>query len=447
MQNKINLVHFFDNDYVDQASYDNLRKIASCIDGLKNASRKVIYTILDKKIYEPTKVSQLSAKAAEYADYLHGSLDGVVVTLAQDFLGSNQLPLLKKKGNFGTRAIQEPSAPRYIFASGADRLKSLFNELDKPNLIKQTFEGANIEPMFYVPDLPVLLINGNKGVSSGFAQNILPRPLKEIEKIIKDFCKQQSADDLNKINKVKPFVGDFNGSVERDLEDPEKFKWLFTVNFEIDEKKSQIKLMDMPYGENLRGYLQTLDKLEDEKKIKSYEDCSNGDNFEFLIKFQKGSMPKSKAGIIKLLKLQTSVTENFTCIDEENKILEAQNPAEILGRYVRTKLHFLRLRKELMLQNLESRIGKLQSQMRFIEAVIAGELDFKKTDSAKLTEWFSKQKLFVSEGDSHSGFGYLHRLPMGKMSSDEVNKLQAEIYASKAELEEVQAKSIFELWV
>src|SRR6056300_196271 len=94
---------FFNNDYVDQASYDNLRKIASLVDGQKNASRKILYTVLEKNIKEKVKVSQLGSKVAEYAEYLHGSLDGVVVNLAQDFTGTNNIPLLQKKGNFGTR--------------------------------------------------------------------------------------------------------------------------------------------------------------------------------------------------------------------------------------------------------------------------------------------------------------------------------------------------------
>ena len=117
---------FFNTKLVNYASYDNLRKIASFIDGFKNASRKVMYTVHEKKIKDKTKVLQLSNKCAEFADYLHGSLDGVVVTLAQDFAGTNNIPLLQKSGNFGTRSVQEASAPRYIFANGSKNFFELF---------------------------------------------------------------------------------------------------------------------------------------------------------------------------------------------------------------------------------------------------------------------------------------------------------------------------------
>ncbi len=166
---------FFENDYVDQASYDNLRKIASLVDGQKNSSRKIIYTILEKNIKDEIKVSQLGSKVAEFAEYLHGNLDGVIVNLAQNFPGTNNIPLLTREGNFGTRFAQEASASRYIYTYGSKEFFQLFNKNDNAILVKQYFEGEQIEPMFYLPTLPLLLINGSEGVSSGFAQKILSR--------------------------------------------------------------------------------------------------------------------------------------------------------------------------------------------------------------------------------------------------------------------------------
>ena len=175
--------NFFNTRLVNYASYDNLRKIASCIDGLKNASRKVMYTVLEKNIKDNVKVLQLANKSAEFADYLHGDLSGVCITLlanksaefadylhgdlsgvcitlGQDFSGTNNVPLLKKSGNFGTRSIHEASAPRYIFAKGSELFFKIYSKEDNDILDVQYFEGSKIEPRFYVPALPMLLING-----------------------------------------------------------------------------------------------------------------------------------------------------------------------------------------------------------------------------------------------------------------------------------------------
>lgn len=450
-KSSISAVHFFEHDYVNAASYDNLRKIASVIDGLKNASRKVVHTILDKKIYDLTKVSQLSAKAGEYADYLHGSLDGVVVTLAQDYLGTNQIPLLAKKGNFGTRAIPEASASRYIFAKGSEQLKQLFNEKDKPNLIQQTFEGGKIEPVFYVPDLPVLLVNGNKGVSSGFAQNILPRSVDELRSIINKYCKDQKTEILQKVNLLKPYIGNFQGSVIRDPESPDVYKWLFTAKWEfVEQKRSnqalQVQLFDMPYGSDLRGFLAVLDKLEEDKKIKSYEDRSEGDSFNFLITLNTKEKP-SNDSIIKLLKLQTSVTENFTSIDQNNKIFEAQTPFDLLEKYVEVKLEFLSKRKDYILTTLNNQLNKTQSTLTFIKAVIDNEIDVKKSKTSDFIEFFTKREFFKESGDTNNGFGYLIRTPMGKLSKDEIESLEAKVQQIKQATQKINDSSVFDLWM
>lgn len=442
MQNEIKLTEFFEKDFVDYSSYDNLRKIASAIDGLKNSSRKVIYTVLDKNIFELTKVSQLSAKAAEHADYLHGSLDGVVVTLGQDFQGTNQLPLLQKKGNFGTKAIPEPSASRYIFACGSKPLKELFNRLDDTLLVQQTFEGAKIEPQFFVPDMPILLVNGSKGVSSGFAQNILGRDFQELHRIVSKFFKTLNYEVLREVNGLSPFIGNFNGTVERDVE-AEGFRWIFTTNFKIHKNEAHIE--DLPYDMDLRSFLNILDKLEDEKKIKSFEDLSNGDKFKFVVKFDK-KVILSDSFIIKLLKLQTSVTENFTCLDRHNKILLAVSPYDILREYAEVKLDFLRKRKDLMMSNLANETGKISSISKFIGAVLDGEINMKEMDSTKLNKLFRDWKMFRSDGDSHEGFGYLHRIPMGKMAVNEVKKLEEDFAKTYERFKEVGAMEIFEIW-
>lgn len=433
----IEVSDFFNLDYVDQASYDNLRKIASCIDGLKNSSRKVVYTVLEKNIYDLVKVSQLSSKAGEFADYLHGSLDGVIVTLAQDFLGTNQVPLLKKKGNFGWRAIQEPSASRYIFACGSQALKQFFNEQDRTLLVQQEFEGEKIEPMFYTPEIPMLLVNGSRGVSSGFAQYILSRPLDKIVKILKEYFITQDQKTLQKINKIKPFLFDFNGTVEQD-QDSDSYKWLFTVDFEVIKNKILVK--DLPWGSDLRSYSLVLDKLEEQKKIKSYKDISN-ESFLFEITLQNASK-LSNDQIIKLLKLQTSVTENFTCIDQNNKIQECKSPYEILKIYVDVKEQYLEKRKQFLINTLQRSLSMQQSVLFFIESVLDNKIDFKKTTTKDLDDYFKQNNCYQDQDN----FGYLHRTPMGKISSNEVQKIKDKIKQTKYEITVTQKSTVYDLW-
>ena len=178
------VTEFFNREYCNWASYDNLRKIASFVDGQKNAARKVLWYTLQKNQKNEIKVSQLDSKVAESEEYLHGSMAGVVVNLAKDYPGSNNINLMYPEGNFGTRLIPEASAPRYIYTYGTKAFFEMFNKQDDAILNSQSFEGKDIEPVFMLPKLPVLLINGSEGVTSGYAQKILPRNPKDIQKYI-----------------------------------------------------------------------------------------------------------------------------------------------------------------------------------------------------------------------------------------------------------------------
>jgi len=171
----------------DYASYSTLRMIPSVVDGFKNAQRKAFWGIRNYT-NGLIKVEQASSRVAEKSEYLHGgdSLSSVIVNMAQDFVGSNTIPYFEKKGNFGTRFVNENSAYRYIFVRKNPLMDLIFDERDEAILIQQTFEGTKIEPRFYVPILPMILINGSSGIASGFASKILPRDPKDLMETIKN---------------------------------------------------------------------------------------------------------------------------------------------------------------------------------------------------------------------------------------------------------------------
>ena len=124
------ITEFCKNDLCDYASYSTIRAIASLADGQKNASRKILHTVLRKKITKEIKVAQLANKMAEFTQYLHGSADGVITNLGRNFVGTNNYNLLYPDGNFGTRLVQTPSASRYIQTYGTKELFKTFNAED-----------------------------------------------------------------------------------------------------------------------------------------------------------------------------------------------------------------------------------------------------------------------------------------------------------------------------
>ena len=441
--------HFLNTRLVNYASYDNLRKIASCIDGLKNASRKVMFTVLEKNIKENVKVLQLANKAAEYADYLHGDLSGVCVTLGQDFCGANNIPLLKKSGNFGTRSIHEASAPRYIFAKGSELFFKLFKKEDISILNEQFFEGNRIEPKFYVPVLPLLIINGSDGVSMGFAQKIMPRNPKSVKKYLTDLL---SGKKPNK-NLLEPCCTGFNGTIEKDLENTDGVKYLIKGTVK-KIKDTEFLIEEIPYTYDLQEYLKVLDDLEESKFIQRYNDESDGENsLKFRVYISRanqdscGIKPSDKnpdlSILMSKLKLVKSVTENYTCIDENLKIFQANSIFEIFDRYYNVKIEYLEKRKEFLLDKLNKSNQINLSKKMFIDLYIKGKLKINNVKKDDIIASLQKIKDIAPEDN----YDYLLKMPLYSLTTEKLAELEETIKNIQDKIAELQKCSAQQMWL
>lgn len=427
---------FFNKDYVDQASYDNLRKIASLVDGQKNASRKILHTILEKNIKTEIKVSQLGSKVAEFAEYLHGSMDGVIVGLAQNFPGSNNIPLLVREGNFGTRFSNDASASRYIYTHGSSQFFELFNKDDVPILKKQFFEGVQIEPMFFVPSLPMLLVNGSEGVSSGFAQKILPRDSAKLKAYIKS-----SLSGENSRYKFEPFYQGFGGTIEQG-DNPAQ--WLIKGNV-VRKGINKVEIDQVPIGYDLKSYINVLDDLEDKKIIQSYRDKSEDDNFKFEVTVPSKDLKNwNDEELLTKLKLIKKVSENYTVIDENNKIVVYSSAKEIIDHYIRVKMEYTDKRKVFQMQKIQDEISLDISKFTFIKMIVDNALIINKRKKDAIIKDLDKVDDILSRDGSYD---YLLNMNIMSLTKERLDKLNADIKAKKASLKELSKTPIEQIWL
>ena len=363
MYSKISTDQFI-NEFQDYPAYDNIRKIASVVDGLKNSSRKVVYYCLKTNFTKPVKTSQLKAKIEEDTQYLHGDITGVVESLAKDYTGTNNINLLEPHGNFGTELVKMASASRYTMTKPSPELYELFDKSDLAIYEKQFFEGEEIEPKYMVPNLPIILINGSEGISSGFAQKILSRNPVKIKNAIKKKLKG------NHTYKEPPWIRGFKGIVE---EGDGPGKWLIKGVVErINTNTVHIKAI--PFTYSLQSYLKELDGLEDKGIIRSYNDNSELE-FDFEVKFTKDALSKMKdEDLLKTLKLVKPITENYTVEDENNRIVVCKDVNQILDHFIKVRLEFLEKKIRHTLSVLYDKKQKLDSKVIFINKVINKEL-------------------------------------------------------------------------
>jgi len=94
--------------------------------------------------------------------------------MAQNFPGANNVNVLAPIGQFGTRLQggKDAASPRYIFTTLCPITRTIFHEQDDALLTYLDDDGQRIEPEWYVPILPMVLVNGSDGIGTGWSSYI-----------------------------------------------------------------------------------------------------------------------------------------------------------------------------------------------------------------------------------------------------------------------------------
>ena len=428
---------YFKSEYVNFGSFDGYRKVGNFIDGLKVSSRKVVYTVLQRP-KEEIKVSVLQSRTAENTRYLHGdaSLAEVIVGLAQDFPGSNNLPLLKREGNFGTRYIPEASASRYIFTKAEEILPLLFKPEDAPILEEQIFEGDKIEPRFFIPTVPLLLVNGSEGLACGFRQNILPREIKKVIHAIR--AKLDGKKNVDLTPSYRGFIGTvIKGESENSFEIRGVIKKLNTT---------KVLITELPIGYNLSSYTtDVLDKMEEADKIKGYEDYSTGGMFKFEIDMKREVLATlDDESLLTYFKLIKKETENYVSNDENNSIREFKSVDEVIDAFMEVRMRYYQKRKDHIIGKLKRDIAQMHSKYLFVKGVIEKTINVENKAEEDVVRQLERVKDIVKIDDSYN---YLLNMPMKSMTKEVYRKLKEDIQEVAAELKEISKKEPKDLWL
>jgi len=262
---------FVDKELILYSMYDNVRSIPSVCDGLKPAQRKVLYACFKRNLKTEIKVAQLTGYVAEHTSYHHGedSLAQTIIGMAQNFAGSNNINLLQPIGQFGTRYMggKEAASPRYLYTSLAKITRKIFREEDEPLLKYQIDEGQKVEPEYYLPILPMILVNGSEGIGSGWRSAIPNHNPRELVECIKRKMRGET------IGQVLPWFNNYTGKIIEGEESSGfvcygRYEILNDYTIQIDELpiKKWTKDYKLFLEEITEGYEKVLAKKESTKK-------------------------------------------------------------------------------------------------------------------------------------------------------------------------------------
>ena len=341
------------------------------VDGLKPSQRKILFSCFKRNLNKKSeiKVSQLSGYVSEQSSYHHGeaSLMETIINMAQDFVGSNNMNLLYPSGQFGTRLCggKDSSSPRYIFTYLSDNIKKLFDPVDENLLEYLNDDGQSIEPKFYVPVLPLILINGSQGIGTGFSTNIPCFNPKDIIKELKLLIENPE----HEINELTPWYKGFKGQIIKIDEN----KWLSIGVYSVNNYN--IHITELPIGTWSEDYKQFLEKLEHEDKIHSFKNSCTETEVNFEIKIKLSQLEEWKGSLEKNLKLTSTIhATNMHLFNEKGEIVKMHSPEEILWNFYKIRMEYNVKRKEYLEKTLEKEYKILESKVRFLELIIAEKL-------------------------------------------------------------------------
>ena len=379
--NTITIDHLFNNDVRSFSVYANQRSIPHILDGLKPSQRKALYVLIKRSSSIPEtgiKVSQLAAAVAEQSHYHHGeaSLEATIVGLAQDYTGSNNLNYFVPLGQFGNRLSPTASAGRYIYTKPSPVLRKMFMPDDDLILEHLDEDGDIIEPKFYLPILPNILINGSEGMGTGFATKILTYNPNDLKDAVLAILTKQN------VKRLIPWFKGFTGKVEALSEKQYQIFGSFKR-----EGATTIHVTELPVGVYLDQYKEHLNKLIESGFIKDYDSHSTDTKFHFKLTCPKSALQESDDSLMSKLKLVSKVSENLTVWitdNDTNKIKAFKDANELLEYFVSVRLPYYEKRRLALIKQLNHDLEILEEKSKFIEYYLENSIAISKMKKTEL---------------------------------------------------------------
>lgn len=460
---------FINKELILFSMADNIRSIPSVVDGLKPGQRKVIFSCFKRKLKTEIKVHQLQGYVSEHSAYHHGdqALTMTIVGLAQDFCGSNNVNLLMPNGQFGSRSMggKDAASARYIFTAVPRITRLMFHADDEPLLNYLEDDGQSIEPEWYAPVVPQVLLNGAEGIGTGwstFVPNYNPR------EVVDNLRRRMAGEEYVPMN---PWYRGFVGGIEP--AGPERFR-VTGIARQLDERTWEItelpvRVWTMTYKEWLEERVVGSDKTP--AVLREYKEYHTDTSVHFVVELNPRGMEEiERVGPDTFFKLSTMLsTSNMVLFNPEGKIKKYATPQEILEDFYFVRLGFYQRRKEHLVDQLKLVYDRLSNQARFVSMIIAKELSVSNKKKTAIVEELrqlkfqafpkveAKAKSVTEEAvedqeepdepaNSNTDYDYLLSMAIYSLTQERVERLLKERDHTETELKILLGRSPQNLW-
>jgi DNA topoisomerase-2 len=426
---------FIHKDLIHFSNYNLERSIPNVMDGLKTSQRKILFSALKRHLKSEIRVAQFAGYVSEHSGYHHGeaSLNDAIIGMAQDYVGSNNLAWLVPQGQFGTRLQggNDAASPRYIHTYLQPYISSLVPADDLDCLKYRDDDGLPVEPEWYAPILPMLLVNGARGIGTGYSTYIPQcNPANLLIGIQRWLKKEVKLEDIN----LEPWYRGFTGSIEKTGDD-------YTVKGKWTIDKDIMTITELPVETWTSDYKEWLDKQMTEGTIKDYTDTSTDMNV--FIKVKLTGTPEHLKIIEKSLASKIKLS-NMHAFNSDCVINKYDSLHEILDEFSVIRLELYSKRRAHCLAQMKERLPFHENIVRFIEQQ---SLDSPVPDLRRKTREECDVLLEKEKFTKIPDYDYLMDLPFKSITLTNARKHQADLESLRERISALEKKTPELLWL
>eukprot|EP00418_Pyrodinium_bahamense_P093889 CAMPEP_0179046870 /NCGR_PEP_ID=MMETSP0796-20121207/18908_1 /TAXON_ID=73915 /ORGANISM="Pyrodinium bahamense, Strain pbaha01" /LENGTH=1296 /DNA_ID=CAMNT_0020743305 /DNA_START=92 /DNA_END=3983 /DNA_ORIENTATION=+ len=454
-QPSVSYEDFVKLELVQFSKYSVMRSVPSVMDGFKPTQRKVLYCCFKRNLRRDLKVAQLVGYVGEQSAYHHGemSLAGTIISMAQDFVGSNNVNLLVPSGQFGTRLQggSDHASARYIYTRMSPITRLIFSPLDDAVLTYLEEDGQRIEPNWYAPIIPMVLVNGASGIGTGWSTDVPNYDPRAIIENLRLFIQKK------KMKPMRPWYRGFTGVIES-LGKGTYYTWgVFAERDNSYRTGTGLEITELPirkWTQDYKEFLQTMLPGSDHKTKVTVQDIREHHterSVHFMVKMSEEDLNKVKEqGVEHVFKLWSSIAEtNMVLFDHEGKIKKYKNVIEIMEEFAEVRLHYYALRKKYLIDKLTLERDLLSNRARFIALIVAKKLHINNRKKADVVKDLTRLKFqrFGDEKPPRTGYEYLLIMQIASLTKERKEELERMAKDKAAELEKVKKTSIQQMWL
>jgi DNA topoisomerase-2 len=324
----------------------------------------------------------------------------------------------------------------------------IFREEDDVLLEHVIDDGDVVEPKFYVPIIPMILVNGATGIGSGWScstPNFNPIDVIECIKIWLEndgeiiVTDPDDGSEMSLLPQLIPFYRGFKGKIEASTDNK------FVTYGVMTKEKNKVHISELPIGMWTDKFKEFCEDLLIEKKIKSFQNYSTPKDVKFIITESEDGYNCNLTNLKMFSYLHTS---NMVLFNEKEQ-LKKYSIEEIINEFCLVRYEFYKKRKRYILNSIQKELKYLGNKARFISEIIEKKLHIMNVPEEKILVELQKRgydKTVDDDGDEGS-YNYLLKMQIKTFTFEKVTQIKNDIIGLETKLQNVTKVSEKQMWL